>query len=120
MTTPGDQILAASSRITALLVSFRAKATSGITWVVFGQMFHDLLYVAVTSLDSVQTLSGAEKKAVVLTAVGSMFDSVADRCVGVAAWPAWVIIRPAARNIVLALASGIVESLIPKTRETAA
>ena len=120
MNMPRDTILSASSAITSMLVAFRERAVTGITWVVFGQMFHDLLYVAVTSLDSVQTLSGVEKKQIVLTATASLFDTVADRCVGVAAWPAWVIIRPAARTLLLAIASGIVESLLPKTREIVA
>jgi hypothetical protein len=104
------------TQITAFLASARAQAASGMTWQKFGQMLVDLLHQAVTGLDHISGLSGPEKKALVLTAVASLFDSVADRCVPLAMYPFWSIIRPATRTLVLAIASGAVESLIPITR----
>jgi hypothetical protein len=52
----------------------------------------------------------------VLVAVASLFDGLADRCVPMTLYPFWSVIRPATRTLVLAIASGAIESLLPITR----
>jgi hypothetical protein len=86
------------------------------TWQKFGELLVQLLHQAVTNLDAISGLTGPEKKALVLTAVASLFDSVADRCVPITLYPFWSMIRPATRTLVLAIASGGIESMLPITR----
>jgi len=103
-------------QITTFLSSAREQAATGMTWQKFGRLLIDLLHQAVTGLDAISGLSGPEKKVVVLTAVAALFDSVADRCVPLTVYPFWTVIRPATRTLVLAIASGAIESLLPITR----
>jgi hypothetical protein len=112
----GDNLYAIVTQVSAFLTAARTQAASGMTWQKFGQLLLDLLHQAVTALDAVSGLTGPEKKTLVLTAVASLFDSVADRCVPLTLYPFWSIIRPATRTLVLAIASGAIESLLPITR----
>ena len=105
--------------VNAFLASAREQAADGLTWTEFGRLLVQLLNVVVRGLDAVASLSGPEKKAVALTAAASLFDSFADRCVPIAAWPAWVLIRPATRLLVLSLAAGAVEALLRISRSDA-
>jgi hypothetical protein len=66
-------------QITAFLSSAREQAAAGMTWQKFGRLLIDLLHQAVTGLDAISGLTGPEKKVLVLTAVASLFDSVADQ-----------------------------------------
>jgi hypothetical protein len=52
----------------------------------------------------------------VLEAVASLFDALADKAVPVSAWPLWMLARPAVRSLVIALASGAVEQILPLVR----
>lgn len=116
MVAVGDNLHAIVTQITAFLAAARTQAAAGMTWQRFGELLVQLLHQAVTSLDVISGLTGPEKKALVLTAVASLFDSVADRCVPITLYPFWSIIRPATRTFVLAIASGAIESLLPITR----
>ena len=61
-------------------------------------------------------LPGQEKKAVVLQAAASLFDATADKCVSPWLWAFWVVIRPSVRSLVLAIAAGSVEQILPLVR----
>jgi hypothetical protein len=61
-------------------------------------------------------MSGAEKKSLVLEAVAALFDTLADKAVPVVVWPVWILARPAIRALVLAIASGAIEIVLPLTR----
>jgi hypothetical protein len=54
-----------------------------------------------------------------MAAAAVLFDTLADKAVPVAAWPAWVILRPATRVLVLSLAAGAVEALLRISRSAA-
>jgi hypothetical protein len=116
MVAVADNLHAIVSQISAFLAAARTQAAAGMTWQKFGELLVQLLHQAVAGLDHISGLSGPEKKALVLTAVASLFDSVADRCVPITVYPFWAIIRPATRTLVLAIASGAIESLLPITR----
>lgn len=105
--------------VNAFLASVREQAADGLSWTEFGRLLVQLLHLIVAGLDAVSTMSGAEKKAIALTAAASLFDSFADRCVPLTAWPAWLLIRPAVRLLVLSLASGAVEALLRISRGAA-
>lgn len=105
--------------VNAFLASAREQAKDGLTWSEFGRLLVQLLHLVVTGLDAVSSMSGAEKKAIAITAAASLFDTFADRCVPLAALPAWVLIRPAIRLLLLSLASGAVEALLRISRSDA-
>jgi len=103
-------------KITTYIASAKDEASDGLTWSEFGQLLLALLRLVVSALDSVATLSGKEKKAMALDAVARLFDAVADYAVPVALYPIWLVARPAVRSLVLALAGGVLEQLLPLVR----
>lgn len=100
----------------AFLQAAREAAADGLTWSEFGELLVALLRTLVGSYDTVVSLDGAAKKALVLESAGQLFDLLADLCVPLMAWPLWVLSRPAVRLLVLSLASGAVEQLLKMTR----
>ena len=105
-----------SGKVTAFLAAAKSAAAGGLTWVEFGTLLLSLMRLVVAALDDLSTLSGAEKKELVLEAAAALFDTVADKAVPPTAWPLWLLVRPAIRSLVLAIASGAVESLLPLVR----
>lgn len=93
------------------------KAADGLTWAEFGQILMELLRLAVRLADSLN-VAGAEKKAIVMTAAAALFDAIAAACVPPLAAPLWIFARASVRALVLALASGAVEVLLPLVRKT--
>lgn len=105
-----------AERVQVFIAAAREASRDGISWVEFGELTVAVLRVSIQTLDQVTTLSGAEKKAIALEAVAALFDTLADKCVPLAMYPLWILARPAIRSLVLALASGAVESLLPIVR----
>jgi hypothetical protein len=105
-------------QISAFLAVARIKAADGITWQEFGQLMVALMRLGVSTLDSVLTLTGAQKKVLVLEAVAVLFDTLAGRCVPIVTYPAFMAVRPALRALILAIASGAIEALIPLVRSS--
>jgi hypothetical protein len=90
----------------------KARASDGLTWAEFGELLLALLRLVVPALEGVRLMSGAEKKAFALDAVGRLFDATADYAIPVAAYPLWVLVRPAVRALVLAIAGGVLEQYL--------
>jgi hypothetical protein len=111
-----DNLQTVAAKANAFLAAAREQAADGLTWAEFGRLLVQLLHLLVAGLEAVTTLSGAEKKAVVLTAAAALFDSFADKCVPLTVWPAWLLIRPATRVLILSLAAGAIEALLAITR----
>jgi hypothetical protein len=105
-------------QVSAFLAVARVKAADGITWQEFGQLMVALMRLGVSTLDSVSTLTGPQKKVLVLEAVAVLFDTLAGRCVPIVTYPAFMAVRPALRALILAIASGAIEALIPLVRST--
>ena len=103
-------------KITTFNASAKVASSDGLTWSEFGELLLALLRLVVSALDSVATLSGKEKKAMTIDAVARLFDAVADYAVPVALYPIWLVARPAVRSLVLALAGGVLEQLLPLVR----
>lgn len=101
--------------VKAYIDTAKAAAADGITWSEFGELLVSLLRLAVRLADLLQ-VSGPEKKVIVLEAVRVLFDTLADKCVPIWLWPFWAICRSAVKALVLALASGAIESLLPLVR----
>jgi len=52
----------------------------------------------------------------VMEAAAALFDELADKAIPTVLWPFWVLARPSVRSLVLALASGAVEQILPMLR----
>lgn len=111
-----DNVEGVLNRIHAFIATAQSAAADGLTWVEFGELMVALMRMVVSAIDSVTTMTGPDKKALVLMAVGNLFDVVADRCVPLWLWPVWTITRSPIRALVVALASGAVEALLPLVR----
>jgi hypothetical protein len=119
-----DAPFSAASRFTDVLAVSRAyvltarlAAADGITWAEFGELLTGLLRV-LTEAAEVLTVPGEEKKAFVVDAAASLFDAVADKCVSPWFWAFWVAIRPSVRSLVLAIAAGSIEQILPLVRSS--
>lgn len=104
--------------IQAYIDNAKTKTIDGLTWVEFGELLVGLLRLAVRLVDSL-SVSGDQRKAIVLAAAAALFDSIADRCVPLPMLPLWLLCRGPIRALVLALASGAVEALLPLVRSLA-
>jgi hypothetical protein len=104
------------TKVKQFIVAAKAAAADGLTWVEFGELLVALLKVTIATVDAYGMATGAEKKAMVMEAAGLLFDAVADKAVPLALWPIWLVVRPAVRSLVLALASGAVEIVLPMVR----
>jgi hypothetical protein len=107
---------ALTAAVTGFLAGARDKARGGLTVSEFGSLTVELIRLAVTGLDTINGMDGPTKKAWALSCVGSLFDSVADSCVPLVASPAWWIVRPAVRSLVMAAAGGALEQILALTR----
>ena len=116
--TAEQNVTTVAARVNVLLATAKADSANGLTWAEFGRLLVQLLHIVVDGLDAVRTLTGPEKKAIALTAAATLFDSFADLCVPLAAKPAWLIIRPAVRTLILAIAGGAVEALLNISRSS--
>lgn len=103
-------------KVNSFIAAAREQAADGLTWSEFGELLLALLRIVVSFLDSVKLMSGSEKKAFALDAIARLFDAVADKAVPLAAYPLWLVARPAVRSLVLALAGGVLEQLLPIVR----
>jgi hypothetical protein len=105
-----------AAQLGAFFAAARSAAAGGLTWQEFGELLVSLLRMCVTTLDTVEGLTRDEKRAVVLAAAASLFDLVADKAIPVVAWPFWLIVRPAVRSLVLAIAAGAMEQILKLVR----
>jgi hypothetical protein len=105
-----------AQKVSAYLAAAQSAAADGLTWREFGELLLGLLRISIETLDTTGTLSGPEKKELVLEAAAALFDQLADKAVPLSVWPVWILVRPAIRSLVLALAAGAVEQILPLVR----
>lgn len=103
-------------KIRAFISTAKSASADGLTWAEFGDLMLALLRLVIPAIDAAKFLSGEEKKVFVLEAVGMLFDAVADKAVPATVWPLWLLVRPAVRSLVIAIASGAVEQMLPLLR----
>lgn len=104
------------NQVHAFVATAKSVAADGITWAEFGELMLALLRLVVTAIDTVTTMTGAEKKTFALEAVAQLFDAVADRAVPAAVYPLWLLVRSPIRSLVIAIAAGAIEQLLPLVR----
>ena len=100
----------------AFISAARSAAADGLTWAEFGELLVALLRLSVTSLDAVAIMTGQEKKAITLDAAGRLFDALVGLWSPPFIWPIWGLLRAPVRLLVLALASGAIEQILPLVR----
>jgi hypothetical protein len=103
-------------KLHAFVEAAKSSASDGLTWSEFGELLVAFLRLAVSLYDDVVGMTGEEKKAAVLDGVAALFDAVADRCIPLVLWPLWGLARGPVRLLVLALAAGAIEQLLPLVR----
>jgi len=108
-----------AEKVRAFVATAKSAAAGGVTVSEFAELTVSLLKIAMAAADAIP-VDGADRKVFVLNAVGLLFDSVADKAIPIVAWPVWLIVRPAARQLLLLVASGAIESLLPLVRKAAA
>jgi hypothetical protein len=112
-------LLSLADKVRAFVAAAKSAAADGVTVSEFAELTVSLLKIAMAAADAIP-VDGADRKVFVLNAVGLLFDSVADKAIPPLAWPVWLIVRPAARQLLLLVASGAIESLLPLVRKAAA
>jgi hypothetical protein len=105
-----------AEKLRAYVATSIEKAADGLTLAEFGELLLAGMRTAISVLDDFTGLSGEQKKTVVLDLVGDLFDALADKAVPAYAWPLWVIAKPTAKSLLLAIASGVCEALLPLVR----
>jgi len=109
--TAGD----AAAPVMAFVAHAKAAAADGLTLAEFSELLVALVRTAMQVVN-VFPVEGQAKKAFVVSSAGMLFDHVADHLIPAYVWPVWLIVRPWARVVTLALASGTVEALLPTVR----
>jgi hypothetical protein len=99
----------------AYVVTAKLIARDGLTWSEFGELLIGLLRIAVGAANTLSA-PGADKKAAVLQSAAALFDGVAGLAMPFWQRPFWSIVRPAVRQLVLAIAAGAIEQLLPMVR----
>lgn len=104
------------AQVSAFIDQAILRSAGGLTWSEFGELLIALLRLTVSTLDHIGGLTGPQKKELALEAVAALFDQLAGRAVPAAAYPLFLLVRPAARSLILALAGGAIEVILPMTR----
>lgn len=105
-------------KVQAFVGMAKAMSADGLTFSEAGQLATQLLRLTMAAVDAVPT-DGQAKKFFVLDSIGLLYDAVADRLVPLPFYPVWLLVRSPVRSLVLAVASGAVESLLPLVRTSA-
>jgi hypothetical protein len=110
-----DEVPGLADKIRAFVALARQRAQGGLTLQEFGELLLALLKVTIAAADSVP-VSGAARKQWVLDAVGILFDELADYMIPTIAKPFWILFRSGVRALLLKVADGMIESLLPLIR----
>jgi len=111
----GSQFTDVLNAAKAYITTAKVVAADGLTWAEFGELLVGLLRLSVQLADLLN-VPGDQKKAVVMEAAAALFDAVADKAVPTVLWPLWLVSRSSVRALVLALAAGAVEQILPMLR----
>jgi hypothetical protein len=105
-----------AEKVRCFIAVSKSAVAGGLTVAEFGELLLALMKLAIDAADAIP-VSGAERKVFVLNAIALLFDEIADKAIPTLAWPIWLILKPAARQLLLLIASGAIESLLPLVRK---
>lgn len=104
-----------ADKVRVFIAHAQSVAGDGLTISEFGELLFALMRICVELAESFP-VAGSERKEWVLHGVGVLFDAIADKVVPAYLWPFWVMFRPGFRALVLRLASGGIEAILPLIR----
>lgn len=104
-----------SEKVMLFVQTAKSLASDGLSLSDFGELLIALLRLCIAFLDSIPD-SGEAKKAYAMEAVALLYDELIDKIVPLWVWPLWLMLKPAARPLVMAIASGAIESILPLVR----
>lgn len=110
-----SKVTGLAEKVQAFIQRAKEEAKDGLSFAELGGLTYALMRLVILEVDSL-SVPGALKKADVLAAAGMLFDTLADKCIPLAAWPVWWIARPVVRSMILALLSGLMEGVLPDVR----
>lgn len=120
--TVAEAPLAAANSVQQVLDKIRAfidsavvMAQDGLTLSEFGELAVAMLRVTTAAVDSIP-IDGPAKKAWVLEAISLLYDAVADKVIPAPLYPIWLLVKSPVRSLVLAVAGGAIESILPLVR----
>lgn len=108
-------VVTVTEQVRAYISNAKVLAKDGLTVAEFGELATDLMRVLVAAMDSIDA-AGAKKKQWLLAAIGALFDEVVDKCVPLPAYPFWIMVKPAAKRVLLHFAGGAVEVILQMYR----
>lgn len=102
-------------RVTSYVASVRAKVSDGLTVAEFCDLTLGGMRLAIACVDEL-SVDGPQKKQMVIDLAGSFFDEFGHLLVPPFLRPTWWLFSAAVRSLVLSLAAGAVEALLPLIR----
>jgi len=106
-----------NSVVGAFIADAREKFKGGLTWAEFRELRADLVRTTVKILDAIPDVPGKSKKDYVMSAVGWLFDTLADRLVPWFLLPVWYGIRAGIRAWVMNYTSDQIETILKEVRQ---
>lgn len=102
-------------RVTAYILEIRKRVSDGLTIAELCELTISAMRLAIACVDELN-LEGSHKKQIVTDLAASLFDEFSPLLVPSVLRPVWWVVKPPLRSLVLALAAGAVEGLIPLVR----
>ncbi len=104
------------SRLGKFMQEVNERAKDGISLQDFSAIFFGGLRLAVAAVDAIP-IEGVERKRMVMHFAGTLFDKYADKMIPIYVYPFWFVVKPAAKMLLMSLAAGAVEAILPLVRE---
>lgn len=109
------EVVTVTEQVRKYITNAKVLAQDGLTIAEFGELVTELMRVLVAAMDSIDA-AGPKKKQWLLAAIGALFEEVADKCVPLPAYPLWLMVRPAAKKVLLHFAGGAIEVILQMYR----
>lgn len=104
------------SRLGKFLQDVNERAKDGLSLQDFSAILFGGVRLAIEAVDAIP-VEGSERKKMVMHFAGSLFDKYADKVIPIYVYPFWIVVKPAAKMLLMSLAAGAVEVLLPLVRE---
>jgi len=105
-----------SSRLGMFINEVNERASDGLSLQDFSAIFFGSLRLAIAAVDSIP-VDGVERKKMVMEFAGTIFNKYADRIIPLYLYPAWLLVKPAVRLLLMSIAAGAIEAILPLVRE---
>ena len=100
-------------RIVAYIAETKIVASDGLTISEFAELLFGAVRLSVQGVEHVSGLTGPQKRELVQSVAGDIFDNLIMFCIPLPLKPVWWLVAPAARSLCVSLAGGLIEVLVP-------